>query len=103
MWTESGKIAATGIRATRWTTYHGIALNVSTDLTPFDDIIPCGIQGRRVASVESHLEYCGQISVTGVDAVECNAALMAEYSYGILEAFQQEFQMVLTGTEYELD
>lgn len=103
VWTESGKIAATGIRATRWISYHGIALNVSTDLSPFDDIVPCGIQGRPVASVESHLEYCGHSLDRGGVALQLNTELVAEYSYAILEAFQDEFEMVVNRTEYELD
>lgn len=43
--------AATGVRATRWVTYHGLALNVAPDLAPFGLIVPCGIADRPVASV----------------------------------------------------
>jgi lipoyl(octanoyl) transferase len=42
------KIAAIGIRVTKWTTYHGFALNVETDLSLFDGIIPCGISDKGV-------------------------------------------------------
>ncbi|MEN8857177.1 MAG: lipoyl(octanoyl) transferase LipB [Flavobacteriaceae bacterium] len=49
------KICAMGIRSSRWVTMHGFALNVNTDLGYFDNIIPCGIRGKAVASMESEL------------------------------------------------
>lgn len=49
------KICAMGIRSSRWVTMHGFALNVNTDLGYFDHIIPCGIRGKAVASMESEL------------------------------------------------
>ncbi|MBT3742479.1 MAG: lipoyl(octanoyl) transferase LipB [Polaribacter sp.] len=49
------KICALGIRSSRWVTMHGFALNVNTNLGYFDNIIPCGIKGKAVASMESEL------------------------------------------------
>ena len=49
------KICAMGIRTSRWVTMHGFALNVNTNLGYFDNIIPCGIRGKAVASMESEL------------------------------------------------
>jgi len=46
------KIAAIGIRVTRQTTLHGFALNVTTDLAPFANIIPCGLVGAAVTSLD---------------------------------------------------
>ena len=46
------KICAMGIRCSRWVTMHGIALNVSTDLSYFNMIVPCGIADRGVTSIE---------------------------------------------------
>ena len=45
------KIAAIGIRVRRWTTFHGISLNVDPDLSHFDGIVPCGVRGRGVTSL----------------------------------------------------
>ncbi|MGY0426028.1 MAG: lipoyl(octanoyl) transferase LipB [Polaribacter sp.] len=49
------KICAMGIRSSRWVTMHGFALNVNTNLGYFDNIIPCGIRGKAVASMETEL------------------------------------------------
>lgn len=49
------KICAMGIRTSRWVTMHGFALNVNTDLGYFDHIIPCGIRGKAVTSLEAEL------------------------------------------------
>ncbi len=49
------KICALGVRASRWVTMHGFALNVNTDLGFFDNIIPCGIKGKAVTSLNVEL------------------------------------------------
>ncbi len=51
------KICAMGVRASRWVTMHGFALNVNADLGYFDHIIPCGIEGKGVTSMEAELGY----------------------------------------------
>ena len=50
------KICAMGIRSSRWVTMHGFALNVNTNLGFFDNIIPCGIKGKAVTSLEAELQ-----------------------------------------------
>ena len=49
------KICAMGVRASRWVTMHGFALNVNNDLGYFDNIIPCGIRGKAVTSLNVEL------------------------------------------------
>ena len=63
VWIESSikgrerKICAMGIRCSRWITMHGFAFNVNTDLSYFNYIIPCGIQNKKVTSLEKELGH----------------------------------------------
>ncbi len=52
VWVESDKLCAIGIAVKRWVSFHGFALNVSTDLEMFKLIIPCGLQNKGVTSME---------------------------------------------------
>ena len=49
------KICAMGVRCSRWVTMHGIALNVNTDLTYYDYIVPCGIQDKGITSIQKEI------------------------------------------------
>jgi lipoate-protein ligase B len=51
VWIGARKIASIGVGIRRWVTYHGLALNLSTDLSYFDSIVPCGIAGCRMTSL----------------------------------------------------
>ena len=55
VWTKGRKIASIGVHARDWVTWHGFALNVTTDLSYFDLIIPCGIDGVTMTSVEREI------------------------------------------------
>ena len=52
---SSKKICAIGVRTSRWVTMHGFAFNINTDLSYFNNIIPCGISGRSVTSLALEL------------------------------------------------
>lgn len=52
VWTQGRKIASIGVHARDWVTWHGFALNVSTDLSYFDLMVPCGIQAVTMTSIE---------------------------------------------------
>jgi lipoyl(octanoyl) transferase len=66
------KIAAIGVRVTRWVTWHGVALNVDPDLSHFGGIVPCGITGHGVTS----------LNALGIPATmeEADAALIAAWA-----------------------
>lgn len=63
VWLDAGvpgrarKICAMGVRCSRWITMHGIALNVNTDLSYFQNIIPCGIADKEVTSMQVELNH----------------------------------------------
>lgn len=68
------KICAMGVRASRWVTMHGFALNVNADLGYFDNIIPCGIRGKAVTSLNVEL------SVDKVDVEEVKQKILIHFS-----------------------
>lgn len=51
-WTQVGKLAAIGIRLKRWVTFHGMSFNIKPDLAGFSTIVPCGLAGEAVTSLE---------------------------------------------------
>ena len=86
VWLDAGtpfarKICALGVRASRWVTMHGFALNVNVDLGYFDNIIPCGIRGKGVTSLQVEL------GVEKVDEDEVKAKIV-KY---LTQLFEAEF------------
>jgi lipoyl(octanoyl) transferase len=55
VWTYGRKIASIGVHARQWITWHGFALNVTTDLSYFDMLVPCGIANVTMTSIEQEL------------------------------------------------
>ena len=76
------KICAMGVRASRWVTMHGFALNVNANLGYFDNIIPCGIRGKAVSSLNVEL------GVKEVDEAEVKAKILKHFS----KMFEAEFR-----------
>lgn len=76
------KICAMGVRASRWVTMHGFALNVNADLGYFDNIIPCGIRGKAVTSMHVELN-------SNVDEEEVKGKILNHFS----KLFESEFQI----------
>jgi len=66
IWVGSKKIAAMGVAVRKWVTYHGFALNVNVDLTPFSGIIPCGITPDEGTVTSIQLEMGKQLDLTQV-------------------------------------
>ena len=54
-WTDQGKLAAIGFRLKRWVSFHGMSFNVNLDLSGFQTIVPCGLVGQPVASMQTLL------------------------------------------------
>ncbi|MGH7899516.1 MAG: lipoyl synthase [Candidatus Binatia bacterium] len=77
IWLRGRKIASIGIGVRRWITYHGLALNVSTDLEFFRAIVPCGLAGVEMTSLERELGCAVDPSRVRSELVEQFAALFA--------------------------
>ena len=93
VWLDAGtpfarKICAMGVRASRWVTMHGFALNVNADLGYFDNIIPCGIKGKAVASLNAEL---------GVEKVD-----VAELKEKVLKHFAALFEAEIIQAKTEI-
>lgn len=69
VWTSGRKIASIGVHARDWVTWHGFALNVATDLSYFDLIVPCGIDGVEMTSIQEELSLRGGGESPAVEAV----------------------------------
>ncbi|HSC34545.1 MAG TPA: lipoyl(octanoyl) transferase LipB [Thermodesulfobacteriota bacterium] len=85
VWTKWHKIASIGVGVRRWVTYHGFALNVNTDLSYFDMIVPCGIENVKMTSIQRWLGKKEYID-------------MPEAEDSIINAFSQVFNITNTNT-----
>ena len=74
------KICAMGVRASRWVTMHGFALNVNVDLGYFDNIIPCGIRGKGVTSlnIELNQKTVDEVAVKNKIVIHLSSLFEAE-------------------------
>ncbi|RMD95393.1 MAG: lipoyl(octanoyl) transferase LipB [Calditrichaeota bacterium] len=86
VWVEGAKIAAIGIKVSRWVTMHGFAFNVNTDLNYFRHIIPCGITDKPVTSMEKLLG-------TRINFEEVNNK--------IIQCFSEVFNLQFDNINYE--
>ena len=79
VWIEGRKVAAIGIKVSRWITMHGFALNVCPDLEGFERIVPCGLEGKPVGSMA---QFLPGVAVSEVEAV-------------LTKQFEQVFEVTL--------
>ncbi len=80
VWLEGRKVAAIGIKVSRWITMHGFALNVCPNLSGFEKIVPCGIAGKPVGSLAEFLPGIGLAAIQRV----------------LVEQFEQVFQLTFS-------
>lgn len=80
VWTRDRKIASIGIHVKQWVTFHGFALNVTTDLDYFDLIVPCGISGVVMTSMAQELG-------------RTDAALFAETREAVIASLARVFEL----------
>ena len=87
VWTNNRKIASIGVHARDWVTWHGFALNVTTDLSYFDLIVPCGIDGVTMTSIEKELNIKGELPAPSLAEVGdvARAAFGAAFSLTLVE------------------
>lgn len=78
VWTQGRKIASIGVHARDWVTWHGFALNVSTDLSWFDLMIPCGIAG---------------VAMTSIDREKAESIGLAAVARAVITSFGQVFDL----------
>ncbi|XP_074584556.1 octanoyltransferase LIP2p, chloroplastic-like [Curcuma longa] len=100
VWIGNQKIAAIGIRASQWITYHGLALNVTTNLTPFQFIVPCGLRDRGVCSLKNVLQASPNWHVGDMPLMDLtHESLMKEFS----EVFQLSLDVqCVSNSDYSL-
>ena len=89
VWTSAGKrkIASIGVHVKQWVTWHGFALNVTTDLSGFDRIVPCGISGVEMTSIERE-------GGRGMG----NGALWDQTVSAVIQGFESAFDLVARAT-----
>ena len=80
VWTQGRKIASIGVHARDWVTWHGFALNVTTDLSYFDLMVPCGIQSVTMTSISREMEDSSALAMKQVEA-------------SVVEAFGSVFEL----------
>lgn len=98
VWVGNEKVAAIGIRVARWITYHGLALNVTTDLNPFKWIVPCGIRGRQVGSIKGLLREarssCNDHGTADFHHLDDDSLVHIAHE-SLIEEFSKVFQLEL--------
>ncbi|MFQ5706137.1 MAG: lipoyl(octanoyl) transferase LipB [bacterium] len=89
VWVKEAKIAAIGVKVSRWVTMHGFAFNVNTDLAYFGNIVPCGISDRPVTSM-------AKLLAEPVDYQEVQDLLIQKFSEIFeIQLYENELETVL--------
>ena len=97
VWTAGRKIASIGVHARDWVTWHGFALNVVTDLSYFDLIVPCGIQDVVMTSIAREHEIRGDSLPPGLSVASAGELAAAEFG-GVFDLEPVRREHALTAT-----
>jgi lipoyl(octanoyl) transferase len=90
-WTQGRKIASIGVHARDWVTWHGFALNVTTDLSYFDLMVPCGIQSVVMTSISREMR---ELREMGSDSISNIARVtMKQVEASVVESFGSVFEL----------
>lgn len=96
VWVGEEKLVAMGVRISRWVTMHGFAMNVNTDLTHFEGIIPCGIFHRNVTSLQKILGH-------PLDMQEVKSAVLASFKkFFHFSTIERHYHLNLSEAEYRI-
>jgi lipoyl(octanoyl) transferase len=97
VWVDTRKICAVGVSASRWITMHGLALNITSDLSPYSDIIPCGISpemGGVCSMLSEQPRLLAQQSPVSIDvAASQRNKLFNDVKSTFVEMFLEEFAL----------
>lgn len=86
VWTDKGKICSIGVAVKKWVSFHGFALNVNTDLSYFDLIVPCGIKNVEMTSMQQILGKEVSIQDVKKSIVRCFGSVFKQDSVEICSA-----------------
>ncbi len=88
VWANGEKLASIGVGVRRWVTWHGFALNVSADLSGFAAVVPCGLPGVRMTSIERLLNRPVPMAEVEEEIIRAFARVFDRYHAGPHEQFQ---------------
>ena len=78
VWVEEQKIASIGVGCSQWISYHGIGLNINTDLSYFDMVVPCGLEGVQMTSLQQLLGESVDMNMAQEQYLKSFTAVMNE-------------------------